>query len=635
MKKIFYVFCAALALVSLNAAASVTLSSPASGSTVTSPIHVAASATANSGLPITGMYVYLDNVAVYHNPAASLDTYVTASTGSHTVLVKAWDSHGTIYQQSATVKVGSTSSSGYVSLTSPASGATSSSPVHVTATSGGGAYPITGMWAYVDNVGVYNTAASTMNTYLSMGTGTHTVLVKAWNSQGAIFQSAATVTVGSSSSTGGVTLSSPAAGSTVGAPIYVAASATGGAYPITGMYVYLDNVAVYHNSSSSLATYLSSGTGSHTVLVKAWNSQGAIFQRSATVNVGSTTTSSSSTSSTTVTTSSNSQYQNDLLAASNALARSWIRSDGAIEYSSSVVNPYYANIAAIGMTKDPNRYGAVLNWMKWYINHLNWPDKWGLYGSMYDYNVSGSGEVSTGDADSTDSYAATFLTLAWSGWQTGDASLRSYISSISYQLDMIGGVIAQTQQSDGLTWAKPDYQIKYLMDNTEVYRGLRDLASLFNALGDPSKSSYYGTLASSNLQGINAMWMGSAWAVYKDGVGNLAAPNWGTWYADATAQLFPVLEGAVAASDPRSQQVYNAFNSHWPGWTTLSFNTQDPFPWALVQSAAALMGDTSRANAYMNTVQSKYVNSGFPWPWYCMETGWFMRTNSYLQGHGF
>lgn len=535
MKKTVILFFAAL--ISLQAAASVTMSSPASGSTVSSPLHVAASATGNSGLPITGMYVYLDNVAVYHNAAASLSTYLNAALGSHTVLVKAWDSHGTIYQQSATVNVGSTSSSGYVNLTSPASGSSAGSPVHVTATSGGGAYPITGMWAYVDNVGVYNTSASAVDTYLSMGSGTHTVLVKAWNTQGTIFQQAATVTVGSSS------------------------------------------------------------------------------------------TSSTSTSS--------SQYQNDLLAASNALAKTWIRADGAILYSSLVVNPYYANIAAIGMTKDPNRYGAVLNWMKWYVRHLNWPDKWGLYGSMYDYNVSGSGEVSTGDADSTDSYAATFLTLAWSAWQTGDSGLRSYISSISYQLDMIGGVIAQTQQSDGLTWAKPDYQIKYLMDNTEVYRGLRDLASLFNALGDPSKSSYYGSLANSNLQGINAMWMGSAWAVYKDGIGRLAAPNWGTWYADATAQLFPVLEGAVAASDARSQQVYATFNSHWSGWPTLSFNSQDAFPWALVQSAAALMGDKSRVNTYMNTVQSKYVNTGFPWPWYCMETGWFLRTNSYMQGHGF
>lgn len=642
MFKRLFLFASVLAVAQV-AAASVVMSSPVAGSTVSTSIHVAAAATANSGLPITGMYVYLDNVAVYHTSASSLSTYVTSGTGSHTVLVKAWDSHGSIYSQSATVNVStsssgtvSTSSSGSVTLNSPVSGATSGSPVHVSASANGGSYPITGMWAYVDNVGVYNTASAAMDTYLNMSGGTHTVLVKAWNSQGAIFQNSATVTVGTASTStststmtaSGVYVSSPVAGATVGSPIRVTASANGSGYPITGMYVYLDNVVVYHNSSASLDTYVTSGSGYHTVLVKAWNSQGAIFQQSATVNVQSSTSSTSSGGSSSV-------LQNNLLSASNATANNWIMADGAIKYAAGVINPYYANIAAIGLTKDPHRYGNVQAWMQWYINHLNWPDKWGLYGTTYDYNVSGTTETSTGNADSTDSYAATFLSLAWNAWQTGDASLRSYLNTITYQLDSIGGVLVQTQQSDGLTWAKPDYQIKYLMDNAEAYRGLRDLAALFSAMGNGSKASYYNAHADQMLSGIQAMWMGSAWAVYKDGIGNLAAPNWSVWYADATAQLFPVLEGVVSPSDSRSVTVYNTFNSHWSGWTNLSFNSTDPFPWALTGAAAALMGDSTRANAYVTTIQNKYVNNGYPWPWYCAETGWWMRTNSQMQGHGF
>jgi hypothetical protein len=43
------------------------------------------------------------------------------------------------------------------------------------------------------------------------------------------------------------------------------------------------------------------------------------------------------------------------------------------------------------------------------------------------------------NADSTDSYAATFLTLVWNAWQSGDANARSYILGLSYQLDVIGG----------------------------------------------------------------------------------------------------------------------------------------------------------------------------------------------------
>jgi len=106
------------------------------------------------------------------------------------------------------------------------------------------------------------------------------------------------------------------------------------------------------------------------------------------------------------------------------------------------------------------------------------------------------------------SYAATFLSLAWAYYQTGDANAQAYVKTLNYQLDVIGGVIVQTQQADGLTWAKPDYQIKYLMDNCEAYRGLSDLASLYQvAFNNPTKSSYYSTHAAQMLQGIqNDLW---------------------------------------------------------------------------------------------------------------------------------
>lgn len=277
----------------------------------------------------------------------------------------------------------------------------------------------------------------------------------------------------------------------------------------------------------------------------------------------------------------------------------------------------------------------VVGWINWYINHLNWPDKWGLYGTTYDYTVYNGVATATNNADSTDSYAATFLSLAWNAWESGDSNARSTILGLSYQLDVIGGVIVHTQQSDGLTWAKPDYQIKYLMDNCEAYRGLRDLAALYqNAFGDTTKAAYYNAAADSMLKGILGMWMNGTWAVYKDALGRLAAPNLTTWYADASAQVFPALMGVVSSSDSRAQQAYAALNAAWPGWPTLSFNSQDPFPWVLIAQGAAAMGDKSRVATYLNSLQSKYVNSNFPWPFYNAEAGWFMRTNNYMLGHG-
>jgi hypothetical protein len=128
--------------------------------------------------------------------------------------------------------------------------------------------------------------------------------------------------------------------------------------------------------------------------------------------------------------------------------------------------------------------------------------------------------------------------------KTGDANARSFIAGHSYQLDVIGGVLIQTRQSDGLTWAKPDYQSKYLMDNCEAYRGLRDLASLFqNAFGDSAKAAYYNNAANSMQSGILGMWLNGTWAVYKNDIGGLAAPNMRTWYADASAQVFTGPDG--------------------------------------------------------------------------------------------
>ncbi len=94
------------------------------------------------------------------------------------------------------------------------------------------------------------------------------------------------------------------------------------------------------------------------------------------------------------------------------------------------------------------------------------------------------------------------------------------------------------------------------------------------------------------------------------------------------------MQGVVSPSDPRAQQTYAAFNAAWPGWPTLSFNSQDPFPWCLVAEGAATMGDNARLATYINSMQSKYVNSGFPWPFYIAEAGWFMRANNYMMGHG-
>lgn len=86
--------------------AGVTVSSPATGSTSGSPIHFVASAT--SANPITAMRIYVDNISVYLVSASKLDTYVTIASGSHSVVVQAWDSTGAVFKTPLSLTVSST-----------------------------------------------------------------------------------------------------------------------------------------------------------------------------------------------------------------------------------------------------------------------------------------------------------------------------------------------------------------------------------------------------------------------------------------------------------------------------------------------------------------------------------------------
>src|SRR5437588_7608392 len=180
-------------------------------------------------------------------------------------------------------------------------------------------------------------------------------------------------------------------------------------------------------------------------------------------------------------------YQTNITAASNWLASTSnprvTLADGAVVdgANSARINPYFANLGVIGWTKDPNRYTNVKNYMEWYWNHVSWPRNFtvsgctvnpasgALYGAINDFDVASNGAetpVPDPDAqgnhhpDSTDSYAGTFLSLAYAYYNTGDSAARSYITSIqppnSNRLDYVGEVVVHTKQSNGnnLTWAR-------------------------------------------------------------------------------------------------------------------------------------------------------------------------------------
>lgn len=175
---------------------------------------------------------------------------------------------------------------GGVNVSSPLPGTTSASPVHFVA-SAASSFPITAIRIYVDNVSMFAVNAATLDTFVPLSTGSHFVVVQAWDSTGAVFKSPETVTV--TAPPAGVSVSSPTNGATVSSPMQVVASATA-PNPIVAMRIYLDDVSVFAINSNNLNTTVSAATaGSHRLVVQAWDSTGVVYKQPVNVTVSSVT----------------------------------------------------------------------------------------------------------------------------------------------------------------------------------------------------------------------------------------------------------------------------------------------------------------------------------------------------------
>jgi len=203
LRRILPLFVGTLLLASTSAFASLTVTAPTSGSTNPTSVHFVASATPSTGHPISSLILYVDGVNKYTTYSATLDHYQTIASGLHTITIKSWDSIGTIQRQDVTINVVSGTTAAGVTVTSPSSGTTSGSPVHVVASAKSStSYAIDSMIAYVDKVKVYTVYAAAMDTNLTMTPGTHDLMIKSWDKSGVIQQTDVTVTVNTTTSSG-------------------------------------------------------------------------------------------------------------------------------------------------------------------------------------------------------------------------------------------------------------------------------------------------------------------------------------------------------------------------------------------------------------------------------------------------
>jgi PKD repeat protein len=124
--------------------------------------------------------------------------------------------------------------------------------------------------------GYVTTYATASHTYTLPGT--FTVKASLTDDKGNVATKSATVTVYA-----GVKILSPT-GSSVGPKFWV--SATGfSSKPIVSTVIYLDGVQVYQASSYRVDTYVKAKPGSHTLMVKSWNSEGTTYKATKTITV--------------------------------------------------------------------------------------------------------------------------------------------------------------------------------------------------------------------------------------------------------------------------------------------------------------------------------------------------------------
>lgn len=293
------------------------------------------------------------------------------------------------------------------------------------------------------------------------------------------------------------------------------------------------------------------------------------------------------------------------------------------------MNPYFADFAALALLDNADEYAdEVKKYMDWHFAHLNTKetDYNGVDGTIYDYKITVADGKVTNEAisekdgkksyDSTDSYAATFLMVLGKYYEkTGD---KEYILAHSKDIERIVNAMFSTLHK-GLTFAKPDYEVKYLMDNSEVYEGAVSASALFREVICPVEASYNKTLencektAEEIAQAIEKNLWNASENHYEAGVfrnGKAAYEfSWDEFYPGATAQLFPIIHGVIGADTRRANTLYDSFNKAFD-WQ--NFKTPSEYCWGSNVLASAMMNDIESVVCYMENYAELFEKHEYP-----------------------
>jgi hypothetical protein len=330
----------------------------------------------------------------------------------------------------------------------------------------------------------------------------------------------------------------------------------------------------------------------------------------------------------------------------NAQDAAAITADG-IQYF--CVSPYSANLTVLGLLQAgaPEGIPVAGHWIDWYFAHLNPQSAPEGVPDNHFYRLNGEGETTCIQPDdhllchyndATDSAAATFFSVLWAAHEAGVPAASLNILE-RQQVEKLADALLKLQQPDGLCWAKKDYRVKYLEDNSEVFNGLCALADLErNVFHDAGRSVFYRSAAGRVQEGILAELYdprAQLFRVAKFEDNTCPPANLDIWYPDTQAQLWPLLFGVIAPTDTRSQAIAVAVDKHWngrirPDWAANPEQVNQGWIEAGHAYAALLMGETNRVQIYVSAVRhSKFKIDDrapqFASPFGVDDAGWLLR----------
>ena len=291
-------------------------------------------------------------------------------------------------------------------------------------------------------------------------------------------------------------------------------------------------------------------------------------------------------------------------------------------------NWYFTNLGLISIVQyldGPGLDTYIRTYLDLYLSKLE-PDL-SIKDIQFPFGRANTSAFTLVMADSDDSYVATTLTLAarylkasqnWAWWDKNKARLKD----ITYRN------IALSVKPNGLTsvFQSPRSQSNnagYLMDNCEVYRGLRDFCALLTERGDTADAAYYGQFANGIAKSLAGLFSPASNAFR---MADLSLQTDTSFYPGTSCQVFPQVFGVQELAGYFTP-AWNFLSTNSPGWET---GKLDPYPFAVVGLAAAKRGQTTPAKTQMAYIEKTFVSNRSLIT--INELGFYQRTKSVLAG---